>query len=112
MPLSRPPFRTHTSAAPLKLNPGEQGHWGIRPFRTHTSAAPLKLTKPEGYRIAADILPHSHECGPVEAPRIKASPRVRSPFRTHTSAAPLKRQHDGLPGFASDPSALTRVRPR
>ncbi len=36
-------------------------------FRTHTSAAPLKHEKGKSKKLELTVIPHSHECGPVEA---------------------------------------------
>ncbi len=106
-------------------------------FRTHTSAAPLKHRQVRCLHLLPLLLPHSHECGPVEAIPIAPalgwaastfrthtsaaplkqagvfrSPVSALPFRTHTSAAPLKRIKRDQWDNQWLPSALTRVRPR
>ena len=82
-------FRTLTSAAPLKQAHHRLVGEPLGSFRTLTSAAPLKhnLQTPLLARPAA--LPHSHECGPVEA-----------------------RRRWGRGRALCWPSALSRVRPR
>ena len=62
---------------------------GFSTFRTLTSAAPLKRFSLGVFLLLDDDLPHSHECGPVEA------------------------KLDGSPcQCRCAPSALSRVRPR
>ncbi len=60
------------------------------PFRTHTSAAPLKQGVDWMVVSRTWHLPHSHECGPVEASALVLASMLIFSFRTHTSAAPLK----------------------
>ncbi len=77
---SIPPFRTHTSAAPLKRAVCLEVVQVLAPFRTHTSAAPLKPQGGDNCPASRRFLPHSHECGPVEAlcwrPQTPASPAL------------------------------------
>src|SRR5579875_3273367 len=89
-------FRTRMSAAPLKpparvVRLKDAG--GL--FRTRMSAAPLKLGSPTTTLGDSWAIPHSNECGPIEAAvRIVATVRA-AVFRTRMSAAPLKQGDPG-----------------
>jgi len=94
-------FRTHTSAAPLKRAGADADRLPRCPFRTHTSAAPLKPVWQTIRLSSVMILPHSHECGPVEA-AIGVHPAWVTKFLPHShECGPVEANRANTPGPCS-----------